>query len=253
MKAQEPSALSSASSLPAECKAPPPPPESLTHASPGAVHPSKLPHNRRLRRRINNYFIYRAIRRAMNDCKVRGPVLMAPCGHGWFFDQFRADGIKVVGVDIEAEKVEFARMAVSPPMDVHQANILALPFADDQFDFVINNRFLPHFEEGFRLRAMKELARVTRRYLLVHYDTASAHQLVRRLRGMRKPDLRTDEMQGWRGHKRKNRRLLHDQTMMAAEGAAAGLVIRKLYRLSWLFSDRVYCLYEKAGVPASSQ
>jgi 2-polyprenyl-3-methyl-5-hydroxy-6-metoxy-1,4-benzoquinol methylase len=174
---------------------------------------------------------------------------MAPCGYGWFFDRFRRDGIEVVGVDIVPETLGYARTAVNPPVPVFQADIQQLPFADGQFEFIVTNRFLLHFEDGFRALAFKELARVTRKYLLVHYDTPSLHELMRGLRGFRKPDLDLDELQGWRKRKRKNRRLFYDRERMAAEGAGAGFTVRRLYHVFYLLSARVYCLYEKIGAP----
>jgi len=212
----------------------------------GGVHPIYSPRQTRLRRRINNFFVYRTIRKAIRDCRVQGPVLAAPCGYGWFFDRFRRDGIEVVGVDISPEALAFARTAVNPPMQVFEGDIQQLPFSDGQFEFIVSNRFLLHFEDDFRALAFKELARVTRKYLLVHYDTPSVHEWLRRLRGFRKPDLDLDEQRGWRKRKRKTRRLFYDGDRMAAEGAAAGLNLKKLYYVFHLLSARAYCLYEKA-------
>ncbi len=213
----------------------------------GHLHPSQRPPQRRLRRRINNYFVYRTMLRAVRDCGAERSVLMAPCGYGWFFERFRRDGVEVVGLDIEPKELEWARAAVTPPMAVVQGDIAAMPFADGQFELVVNNRFLFHFDESFRLRALRELARVARRFVLVHYDTWSVHVLVRRLRGFRKEMLKEEELRGWKKRKRLERRLLYDREQMAREGAAAGLAIKRLYRVFPLISDRVYCLYEKAG------
>jgi 2-polyprenyl-3-methyl-5-hydroxy-6-metoxy-1,4-benzoquinol methylase len=106
--------------------------------SPTAVHPLYSPRQRRWQRRVNNFLVYRTIRRAIGDCAVRGPVLMAPCGYGWFFDRFRRDGIQVVGVDIMPHVVQNARAAVDPPMPVFQGDIQHLPFADGRFEFVVS-------------------------------------------------------------------------------------------------------------------
>ncbi len=213
----------------------------------GDVHPSRRPPQLRLRRRINNYFVYRTILRAIRDCRAESSVLMAPCGYGWFFDRFRRDGIEVVGMDLEPKAVAWARAAVSPPMAVFQGDVLAMPFADGQFNLVVSNRFLLHFEEAFRVRALRELARVARQYVLVHYDAWSLHVFIRRLRGFRKEALKAEELRGWQKQKRIDRRLLYDREKMAREGAAAGLAVKRLYRVFPLISDRVYCLYEKAA------
>ncbi|MCY3022367.1 MAG: class I SAM-dependent methyltransferase [Planctomycetota bacterium] len=210
------------------------------------VHPLHRPRQRRLARRINNYSIYRALRRAIRDCRAEQPILMAPCGYGWFFDRFRQDRIEVVGIDIEPAAVEFARAAVTPPMRVLQGNILEMPFNDGEFDFVISNRFVLHFNAEFRAKAMKELARVTRRHLLVHYDSNSLRQILRRIRGAQEPERDVEHAPGWKKTKRKERKLLYTPEMMAAEGAPAGLRVKELYYVCYMLSDRVYCLYEKA-------
>ena len=219
---------------------------------PGGPAPARTlnsPRERRLRRRINNFYVYRTIRKAIRDCHAEDSVLMAPCGHGWFFDRFRRDRIEVVGVDLAPDALENARTAVSPPMRVLQADIKQLPFADGQFEIVVSNRFLLHFEDEFRALAFKELARVTSRYVLVHYDVPALSEFTRKLRGYRRPEWDIEALQGWRKRKRSGRRLFFTKEQMAAEGAAAGLTVKKLYRVFPLLSARVYCLYEKAGAP----
>ena len=208
--------------------------------------PALQPRQKRLSRRINNALVYAAMRRSIRECRPATPVLMAPCGYGWFFERFRRDGIEVVGMDIVPANVAWARAAVNPPMEVHEGNILHMPFTDDQFDFVISNRFLLHFADDFRAKAIRELARVTRRHLLVHYDVPfSLRQVVRKLRGAMEPHHDPSQDPGWKSHKRKDRKQYCTREMMDAEGALAGLKIKKLYSVCWLFSDRVYCLFEK--------
>ena len=90
------------------------PEKATTRPKTDEVHPLRGPRQRTLRRRINNWSIYRTIRRAIRDCHAQEPILMAPCGYGWFFDRFQKDGIAVVGIDIDHETVEYARTAVTP-------------------------------------------------------------------------------------------------------------------------------------------
>lgn len=198
-------------------------------------------------RRINNASVYRTIRRAYRDCNPSGPVLLAPCGHGWFFDKFRRDGIEVVGIDIEKHKTEAARAAVVPPMKVVDGTILDMPFGDGEFEFVVSNRFILHFNDTFKAQAMRELARVTRRWLLVHYDFhQSFRQWGRALKGAVVPAKDFTKYSGYRAAKRQGRKLRYDRAMMESEGLPAGLKVRDLYFMSYLISERVYCLYEKA-------
>ena len=209
-------------------------------------HPAKSPRQKTLRRRINNASVYRTMRRAIRECKAEEPVLLAPCGYGWFFERYQRDGIKFVGIDIDPETVRYARTAISPEPKVLEGSILEMPFKDGEFDFVVSNRFLLHFPDEFREKAIKELARVTKRYLLVHYDyPLSVRQLFRKLRGAKEPVKSTDHFSGWRKTQRKERKLYYTREMMAAEGAKAGLSVKKLFFVCYLVSDRVYCLFEK--------
>lgn len=199
-----------------------------------------------LMRRINNASVYRTILRAHRDCQPNGPVLMAPCGFGWFFEKFRRDGIDVVGIDIEQHKIDAAVKAVTPPMKVIKGNILEMPFKDGEFEFVVSNRFILHFNDEFKEKAMKELARVTKRFLLVHYDYhRSIRQWSRMLTGSVVPPKDFTKYEGYRVWKRQGRKLRYDRKMMEAEGVPAGLKVRGLYFMSYLISERVYCLYEK--------
>ncbi len=207
--------------------------------------PSTVPPSEVGWRRVNSHFVYGTIRKAIRDGGVKGPILMAPCGYGWYFQRFRRDNIEVVGMDIAPSRIERARATVTPPMKVIEGNILQMEFADGQFELVLTNRFLMHFETDFRARAMKELARVSRKYLLVHYDVPSQHTFMRKLRGFKKKDFTPEELQGWRSNKRQKRRLIYTPELMAAEGATAGLVVKKIYHVFPVLASRVYCLYEK--------
>ena len=69
------------------------------------VHPCRGPRQRRLGRRLNNWLVYRTIRKAIKESGAAGPVLMAPCGYGWFFEKFKCDGIPVVGIDLDPKTI----------------------------------------------------------------------------------------------------------------------------------------------------
>jgi SAM-dependent methyltransferase len=199
-----------------------------------------------LRRRINNYSVYRTLRRAIRDCKPSGPILLAPCGYGWFFEKFRKDNIDVVGIDIEEKKIEVAKRKVDPPFKTVLGNVLDMPFKEGQFDFVIANRFLLHFNDDFRAKAFKALRRVTNKHLLVHYDyVTSIRQWTRKLRNAESPEIDFSKYEGYRIWKRHGRKLRYTRDMMAKEGADAGLKLVGLYFVAYLLSERVYCLYEK--------
>ena len=146
---------------------------------------------------------------------------------------------------MDHQTVLHARTAITPEPKIIEGSILEMPFKDGEFEFIVNNRFLLHFEDDFRAKSLLELARVTSRYLLVHYDTFSIRQLLRKLRGTQKEVRKVEEIEGWRKTQRKNRKLLFNRAQMEAEGAVAGFRVKKLYYVFPMLSDRVYCLYEK--------
>jgi SAM-dependent methyltransferase len=199
------------------------------------------------RRAINDRFVYRTIRRAVRDCCALGAVLMAPCGDGWYFESFADDDIPVVGADLVRGKVERAQARRGARTSVIRANILSLPFDDGAFDVVVSSRFLLHFNDAFRARALAELARVARRHVLVHYDHVhSLHGWKRRLAGASRA-LERGPAHEYKVWKRPGGKLDCRRDDMAREGRAAGLEIERLYFVAPLLSERVYCLFRKAG------
>lgn len=67
----------------------------------------------------------------------------------------------VTGVDINRDMLATARQAaddVTPPIDWHEADVAALPFADDTFDVVLCEEALQFFAD--RVAALREMRRV---------------------------------------------------------------------------------------------
>jgi len=99
-------------------------------------------------------------------------VLDVPCGYGRFFPLYERFGMPVIGVDLNLDMVQLTRQ-ISPWLNQQQVlhgNILHLPFADETFDIVICIRLLHHtFHERERHQLFMELARVSRRYVLISY------------------------------------------------------------------------------------
>ncbi|MDX1488223.1 MAG: class I SAM-dependent methyltransferase, partial [Acidiferrobacterales bacterium] len=68
-----------------------------------------------------------------------------------------------------------------------QADIQQMPFADRQFDVVLCFRLYHHFpQDHLRLRVIRELCRLSRRYVLMSYLDPYAYTSLRRriLRGL---------------------------------------------------------------------
>lgn len=87
------------------------------------------------------------------------------------FDEASAEGLypvlsqraeRVVGVDVWPAAVEAARRQ-HPDLEVHRADVRALPFPDASFDVVVSNSTLDHFDSFDDIpRALAELHRVLR-------------------------------------------------------------------------------------------
>jgi ubiquinone/menaquinone biosynthesis C-methylase UbiE len=68
---------------------------------------------------------------------------------------------KIVALDISMEMLLQAQTKVFPPMvGFAQADVLAIPLADDSMDLTMCNSALPHFSD--KGKALKEMARVLR-------------------------------------------------------------------------------------------
>lgn len=87
-------------------------------------------------------------------------VLDVGCGDGTLINRMPSD-VSVVGVDISPEPLRYVdkRRLV--------ANAASLPFADGQFDLIMANNVLEHLDLPSRETALREIRRVSNRYVLL--------------------------------------------------------------------------------------
>jgi len=105
---------------------------------------------------------------------------------------------KVVALDISMEMLGQAQAKDFPPIvGFAQADVLAIPLADDSMDVAMCNSALPHF--GDKGKALKEMARVLRtngRLVICHTMSRGAlNQLHQSIGGLVANDLLPDESQ----------------------------------------------------------
>ncbi|MBP6095519.1 MAG: class I SAM-dependent methyltransferase [Methyloversatilis sp.] len=92
---------------------------------------------------------------------AQGLLLDVGCGTGWFTRRLAAlPGLHVTGLDLDSEFLSFARSRDIRSSYV-QGDALALPFADNSFDYVTSFAALC-FTTDWR-KAVSEIARVTRK------------------------------------------------------------------------------------------
>lgn len=116
-------------------------------------------------------------RRLLARCEPFTTVLDAPCGTGRMTGLVA--GREVTVLDLSPSMLALAMQTHNVPGLV--GAIESLPFPDNSFDLVLSIRFLHHLpdEETFA-RCLGELARVTKKHVLVTYYEAIAFQQLRR-------------------------------------------------------------------------
>ncbi len=107
-------------------------------------------------------------------------VLEAGCGTGMILKEIAPRAKEAVGVDLSPGMLKTAR---ARGLDVVNASVTDLPFADGSFDLVYSFKVLAHVEKIER--ALGELARVTRpggHVLAEFYNPWSLRYLIKRLK-----------------------------------------------------------------------
>jgi len=125
------------------------------------------------RRQRRNIRKWRAIRRALDEAAVVGTVLDLPCGTGRFTGDLARSGLNVIGGDIS---LQMMREAAASPQVRHpgiggyvQGDAEELPFRDRSLDCIVSIRFMFHVDPITRRRILREMGRVSRRWLVIDY------------------------------------------------------------------------------------
>lgn len=115
----------------------------------------------------------RAVRRIFGTLPECHSVLDVPCGAGRFLPTLAEFCSDVMGADIAAEVLEFARRKAETTggrARVFRGDASHLELADGAVDAVFCNRLLHHIlKSEERAKILRELHRVTRRYLVVSF------------------------------------------------------------------------------------
>lgn len=96
------------------------------------------------------------------EVKTKRDILDAGCGTGVITaDIASLTTGDVIGIDIDSEKLEQAKILVSDSVTLLEADVLQLPFKDETFDLVIFSVLLIYIKN--QQRAVNEMARVTKK------------------------------------------------------------------------------------------
>jgi len=124
-------------------------------------------------RKRRNARKWRAIRRALDQCTDLQTVLDLPCGTGRFTGGLARLGLDVIGGDISLQMMREAATSeeVEHPNIVGfaQADAEALPYGNQSIDCIVSIRFMFHVDPITRRRILREMGRVSKRWLVIDY------------------------------------------------------------------------------------
>lgn len=105
-----------------------------------------------------------------------------PCGSGRFFDIF-SHAKKLIMLDYSESMLKAAEEKIGGAENVRliQAEISAIPLSDNSADLCFCMRLFHHMEtDEVRLRALKELARVSKKYVALSFYNKNSWKFYRR-------------------------------------------------------------------------
>jgi len=115
-----------------------------------------------------------AVERALKTAGKVQAILDVASGNGRWTDSLaKKRGASIVQLDLSGESLAAARGAAKRDKPVRgyvRGDAGALPFRPQAFDLVVCLEFLPYIRRsGGRIRALKEMRRVSRRWVVVEY------------------------------------------------------------------------------------
>jgi SAM-dependent methyltransferase len=136
-------------------------PDSLT----GYRHLDAARYERRrygsIARRMNHWFLERALGRALAPVAAGGLVLDTPSGTGILHGFLASRGYRVVASDLSRPMIAQSQRRGQAAGGV-LADIRHLPFRRDSFDAVVCSRFIMHLPRGARGETLRTLAELSR-------------------------------------------------------------------------------------------
>jgi ubiquinone/menaquinone biosynthesis C-methylase UbiE len=133
-----------------------------------------------LKGRVYRWREERAIEVALRRLR-RGTVLDAACGTGRITALLQRNGFRATGCDISLAMMSVARRRLTSlgyDVPLVESSVDCLPYPDQSFDAATCVGLLMHLEADDRVRALRELARVSRGPLVVQYGCIDLFQRI---------------------------------------------------------------------------
>jgi ubiquinone/menaquinone biosynthesis C-methylase UbiE len=124
------------------------------------------------------------VERLLSRLPAGASLLDIPVGTGRFLTLYRRFGIVATGMDVSADMLARAREK-DPEVQLHVGDIRHVGAGNCEYDCVLCVRFLNWVDGDGLRRAVRELARVSRRHIILgvrHYAPSTTLTLRRRLR-----------------------------------------------------------------------
>jgi len=124
----------------------------------------------------------RAIERALHGVAPGSRVLDAACGTGRITALLQRAGFRACGCDISTAMMAVARRRLISfgydDVPLTECSVERLPYADGSFDAATCIGLLMHLDADVRVRALRELARVSRGRIVVQYGCVDVFQRI---------------------------------------------------------------------------
>ncbi len=186
-------------------------------------------YDRRYRRGIGRWKHRRKLRSIQRWLVGCPRVLEVACGPARWREAFA--GHESVHCDLSPEMLAHFR-SLCPDATLVRADAARLPFADDSFDAIVTIRFVSHLRGEYRRQVLRELARVSRRTVILDgrhiYNLRYWSRWVRYRLGLVHAD-----------------KLRHTRAEFERELRDAGLELRETRSIAWGVSGRVLLLAKK--------
>jgi len=133
--------------------------------------------------RLFNYLSQRAFRRALKSVRNELDVVIdLPCGTGRATAVVRQFASRVMGADISTAMMTQAakRLGKAGPLSFVATDVTHQPFPDNAIPCVTSIRFMMHLDQDSRRAALKEMARVSKRYVIIEYGYTTLWLKLRR-------------------------------------------------------------------------
>ncbi len=197
-------------------------------SEPGAAF-YRRKYERSIARRISNRLELRTVRRALAAAGPAETILDIPCGAGRLVPTLLTHARRVVCADISAPMLRQASDALAPVREsgrlaFTKASVFHLPFPQKAFDAAVCWRLTHHLpDETDRRRLFAELARVSRRFVVVSFSDGENPKGIRRAKSRKRAG-------------RQTKHVTLTQAQVIAEAKTAGLELAGIFPLSRWFS-----------------